>query len=115
MRPLLSLCVLGLVSPVLCAAQSACSSAALPQAAQAAIAARHQLHEQAVSENDPKVPVTVATQLQQMKDALSQAADVAFAPRLRCSYMGCIGTVAPVGAVSPLMDACGSCMPRDGR
>lgn len=73
------MCVLGLASPALCSAQSACSTGALPQAAKAAIAVRHQLHEQAVGENDPKVPPAVIAQLAQMKTALAQAADAAFA------------------------------------
>ncbi|MGI4827006.1 MAG: hypothetical protein ACRYFU_02280 [Janthinobacterium lividum] len=79
MRRLLPLCVLGLLSPAFCVAQSACSVAALPQASKTAIAVRHQLQEQAVGENDPRVPPAVAAQLAQMKDALAQAADAAFA------------------------------------
>lgn len=60
------------------AAQTACSSSALPDAARAVATIRHDLHEQAVPEQDPHIPPVVATQLGQLKDALAQAADTAF-------------------------------------
>ena len=78
MRRFLPLCLVGLFSPVVCLAQAACSPTALPQAARAVIATRHQLHEAAVGEDDPVVPPAIATELAEMKDALVGAADAAF-------------------------------------
>ena len=58
---------------------SACAANALPEAAKAVAALRHQLHEQAVPEDDPHVPAAVATQLSALKDALTQPADAVLA------------------------------------
>lgn len=79
MRPILTLVFFGLVTPVACWAQSACVPGALGDAAKTAIAIRHQLHGEAVSQFDPKVPAPVAAQLMQLKAALTAAADAAFA------------------------------------
>ena len=79
MRPFFVSLLLGLALPASSLAQSACASAAaLPQAAKTVATLRHQLHEQAVDENDPKVPPAIATELTQFKDALSAAAQAAF-------------------------------------
>lgn len=60
-------------------AQRACTTAALPQAAKAVAAVRHQLHGEAVGELDPVVPASIAGQLTALKNALAQAADAAMA------------------------------------
>ena len=83
MRPFCAIAFLSLpfalLLPAAASTQASCSSSALPEAAKQVIAVRHQLHEQTVGENDPKVPATVATQLGQFKDALANAAQAAFA------------------------------------
>ena len=60
-------------------AQGACVSGALANAARTAMTVRHQLHGEAVSQMDPEVPATIASQLSQLKVALTEAADAAFA------------------------------------
>ena len=79
MRPSFAFLLLGLALPASSLAQSACSSGSLPEAAKTAAGLQHQLHEQAVDENDARVPPAIATELTQFKDALSAAAQAAFA------------------------------------
>lgn len=79
MRLLIRLTALGLGCGFPLAAQTACSAGALTDAARAVADIRHHLQEVAVSEADPVVPPAVATSLGQLKDALSHAAEVAFA------------------------------------
>ncbi len=61
------------------AAQTVCTPPALNLAAKSVAAIRHTLHDSAVPEQDPTVPPAIAAQLTQLKDALTRAADAAFA------------------------------------
>ena len=79
MRKFACFLLTGAVCPALGFAQSACSPKALPQAAKTVAALRHQLHGEAVSENDATVPASIAAELAQLKTALNQAAVAAFA------------------------------------
>ncbi len=78
-RHSLSVLLVGLVLSITSHAQSACSPGALAEAAKAVAAARHQLHEQAVEENDPQVPPAIASQLAELKSNLVAAANAVFA------------------------------------
>ena len=61
------------------AAQTACTPSALETAAQTVADIRHTLHDHAVPAQDASVPSAIAAQLLQLKNALAQAADAAFA------------------------------------
>lgn len=61
------------------AAQTACTPTSLDDTAKTVAGLRHALQDQAVPTQDPAVPPAVAAQLTQLKDALTQAADAAFA------------------------------------
>ncbi len=79
MRHLLGLVVLGLVIPVTARAETSCTPAALNHAAETVSSLRHQLHTTSVPQHDPEVPSAIASQLAQLKSALTLAADAAFA------------------------------------
>lgn len=79
MRSSLVVVLAGLLGSSIAGAQTPCSPERLRQAAKAVASVRHLLHEQAVTENDPAISGQVAAQLGQLKDALAQSAQAAFA------------------------------------
>ena len=78
MRSIFLLLAFGLALPISSVAQS-CSTTALPEAATSASSVRQRLHQQAVAENDPKIPAQIAADLGQLQNALADAAVGAFA------------------------------------
>ena len=71
--------LLFLASSLAAAAQATCNPNALPAAAKQVEAVRHALRAAAVPTSDPAVPAPIAAQLLQLKSALADAADAAFA------------------------------------
>ena len=80
-----TLAFLAIASTLPLAAQTACTPNALENAAKTVATLRRTLHSQAVPEQDPNVPPTVAADLRSLKNTLTQAADAAFACALATS------------------------------
>ncbi len=78
MRQSVSFVLLGLAFAFPATAQSSCSPSDLSAAAKAVAQIRHELHEQAVPENSPRVPAVVGAQIVALKEQLAKAAEAVF-------------------------------------
>lgn len=79
MRRLLHFLLLPIVTSAAAGAQNSCVPKALPDASAAVARIRHTLHEEAVGEDDPRIPPAIGDNILQLKAALATAAEAAFA------------------------------------